>query len=439
MVRQLLTVTYPLTNTEIVYLNRGGSNNASGIIEHMRLVQARPKPVVVRKKRSKRAAYVWLGVCVLVLVQYFRPLPAAVVSLQLPELPPAQAVSLAWPTQGQAAVYADGYGLLASHNDTQPIATASIAKVITALCVLEKYPLRVGEDGPNLTMTAIDVGFYQTEQARNGSRLPVYDGQQLSEYQALQAIMIPSANNIADSLALWAFKSSDAYAAYANAYLVRHGLISTRVGTDSSGFDPSTSSTATDLAALGALARKNPVLMEIAGQKSVNFPGVGEYFNYNSALGVAGITGLKTGNNDQNPGGLLFTADAKNDRGEFHLSGAVLGAASLSEAIEASETLVASTATQFESVAYVKAGQQVGTAQAKWGARVPVQVKTPLVLTRWKSQAMTKRHTIHAVSAGARGEVGALSIRAGEVQSSATLTLPQELPGPSFWWRLTRL
>ncbi|QQS18315.1 hypothetical protein IPL68_06900 [Candidatus Saccharibacteria bacterium] len=46
------------------------------------------------------------------------------------------------------------------------------------------------------------------------------------------------------------------YAAYANNYLERNGLIHTRVGNDASGYDPSTVSTAEDLARLGILARK---------------------------------------------------------------------------------------------------------------------------------------------------------------------------------------
>jgi D-alanyl-D-alanine carboxypeptidase (penicillin-binding protein 5/6) len=41
-------------------------------------------------------------------------------------------------------------------------------------------------------------------------------GEELSEYQALQALLLPSANNIAETLARWAFGSIDAYNAYAN-------------------------------------------------------------------------------------------------------------------------------------------------------------------------------------------------------------------------------
>ncbi len=122
--------------------------------------------------------------------------------------------------------------------------------------------------------------------------------------------MLPSANNIADSLAAWVFGSHDAYAAYATAFLQSHGLNQTHVGSDASGFDPSTTSTASDLTALGLLALKSPVLMSIAGEKSADLPVAGTVRNYDEVLGQNGITGLKTGNNDADPGAFLFTGSA---------------------------------------------------------------------------------------------------------------------------------
>ncbi len=409
----------------------------------MRLVQPQSRQRVVsrRHQQPKRWRLLPVALVLMVAFQLLRPLPAATVTLSLPPLPAAQETQLDWPDAetAQASLAAEGYGLLATHGLGTPLATASIAKVITALCVLEKYPLSPGQQGPLLTMGPADVSFYQTEVTRNGSRLPVQTGDQLSEYAALQAIMIPSANNIADSLAVWAFGDSGAYQAYANAYLERHGLTSTRVGTDASGFDPSTVSTAADLVKLASLARQNPVLMEIAGQRAVSFPSAGDYTNYNAALGRSGITGLKTGNNDQNPGALLFTADVPFSRGELHLNGAVLGATSLSDALTASQELVASAGNNFEAIRYAAAGQQVGTAKAKWGATSPVRVKNDLQLTRWKGHALTEKHTLHSIAPAATGEVGALAVQAGEVQASVTLTMPEKLVGPSLWWRLTRL
>lgn len=408
----------------------------------MRLVQVTQRPALVQRQR-KRHARRWLSVVLvlfsLMFVQLLRPLPDAHISVSLPKLPKSSEVQLTWPSGGQASVAAEGYGVLALHGAQQPLATASIAKVITALCVLEKHPLQGNEQGPTLTMSSRDVGLYEQQIEQNGSRLPVTEGQQLTERQALEAIMIPSANNIADTLAVWAFGSQSAYADHANAYLERNGLVHTRVGSDASGYDASTVSTAEDLAKLGKLARKNSVLMSIAGQKKASLGESGTFKNYNTALGGHGINGLKTGNNDQNPGALLFTADIPKDGTVLQLTGSVMGAASLTEAIEASETLVASTGANFETVPYAQPGQVVGVAHTAWGSSAQVKTRGAVQLIRWKTAAMTEEHTLHATRATAAGSVGALAVHAGEVQASTSLEITTPATGPNLWWRLTRL
>ncbi|MCA9328007.1 serine hydrolase, partial [Candidatus Saccharibacteria bacterium] len=276
----------------------------------MRLVSVQPpqrKPVE-RRKNTKVARWVVLMVLIAGLVNYARPLPSPTTLVQLPDTLAPTSVAVAWPSPGYGSLFVDGYGAVAAQQGDDIIATASIAKVITALCVLEKSPLQPGETGPLITMTQEDLDLYNAEIGRNGSRLYVEPGEQLSEYQLLQAMLIPSANNIANTLAVWAFGSLDAYQTYATNFAQRHELVRTHIGTDASGFDPSTTSTANDLAKLGQLAVANPVLAEIASQKSASFPRAGTIYNYNSALGVSGIDGVKTGNNDQNLGGLLFSA-----------------------------------------------------------------------------------------------------------------------------------
>jgi len=62
--------------------------------------------------------------------------------------PAASIISLQWPTSGQAAIGAKGYGLLANNGAQTPVPTASIAKLITALAVLKVKPLAASEQGP---------------------------------------------------------------------------------------------------------------------------------------------------------------------------------------------------------------------------------------------------------------------------------------------------
>ncbi|MGB4800261.1 MAG: hypothetical protein WBP03_01950 [Candidatus Saccharimonadales bacterium] len=390
------------------------------------------------RKFPKRTGILATIVCVCAL-NYLRPLPPAKITLSLPPLPQPQAVQLAWPDFGQAALTADGYDILASHGAKTPLATASIAKVITALCVLEKYPLQPGESGPFIVMTADDVEAYHEQIEKNGSLLPVYAGERMSEYEALEALLVPSANNIADTTARWAFGSDEAYRDYANSWLVQHGLYQTQVGSDASGLDPSTRSTAEDLARLGKIAQKNPVIMEIAGRKNVDFTYAGRYANYNTALGTAGITGLKTGNNDENPGGLLFTADVPLDRGVVHLSGAVIGGVSLPDAIHASEELVRSAATGFETIKYAQADQTVGNLGTAWGASTPIITHDSLEIWRWKQSDLERRSSVRKTNGLEAGAVGTLELKSDSTRVATKLVIEKPVKDPSFWWRLTRL
>ncbi|QQS19580.1 D-alanyl-D-alanine carboxypeptidase [Candidatus Saccharibacteria bacterium] len=392
------------------------------------------------RRRLKKRIFFTLAILGLFIgVQLMRPLPEAAVAFELPAVPAPQPVSLLWPDSLRAAVGAGGFGVLATSGTTEPLATASIAKVITALCVLEKSPLQLHESGPLIAITSRDVALYNDQIQQNGSRLPVQEGMQLSEYQALQALMIPSANNIADTLVIWAFGSNEAYSTYANSYLERHGLVQTQVGSDASGLDPSTVSTASDLAKLGLLARKNNVLMEIAGQRTAVFPFGDEYENYNRVLGRAGINGLKTGNNDQNPGALLFTADLAVAGKTLQLSGAVMGAESLSAAMEASVNLVGSVDENFEQTTFVQKNQKVGTVRTAWGSVATVTAKDNLSLLRWKNQSVEYRKSAKTSTALEPQTIGALVAHAGQQQASTPLVISSPAAGPSLLWKLTRL
>ena len=58
----------------------------------------------------------------------------------------AEDVQLAWPAVGQAAVGSVEDGLLARSSDNEkPRPTASMAKVITALAIMEKQPFELGQ------------------------------------------------------------------------------------------------------------------------------------------------------------------------------------------------------------------------------------------------------------------------------------------------------
>ena len=105
-----------------------------------------------------------------------------------------------WPRRGQAALVL-GTGRPAASPHEQPVAIASLAKVMTAYLTLERYPLSGAQDGFTITVTAAQAQ-EEAQDARQGpSVVAVRDGEQLTERQLLEALLIPSGNNIARMLA----------------------------------------------------------------------------------------------------------------------------------------------------------------------------------------------------------------------------------------------
>lgn len=407
--------------------------------DSMRLVRVKPKPIIIVKKR--RVLRVTIATLVIIIAvgtfNYLRPLQNAQITLDLPALADVTAPVVAWPTIGEATFSAVGYDFELSNAQPKPVPTASMAKVITALSVLEKRPLKLGETGPSLTMTAGDMARLQQQYDQGGSHLAISEGETLTEYQMLQAIMLPSANNIADSLAVWAFGSLDQYKSYAQDFVKRHGMLQTHIGPDASGFDPSTTSTTADLTKLGTLALGNPVIMQIAGTKSAIFKTAGEVYNTNSLLGGGVLNGLKTGSNEGNSGGFIFTSTVKKDRRSISIVGAIVNAGSSPNAVAEAEKLAASARDNFEVVHYTKVGQQVGTAKTAWGSTAAVVATKDTKVIRWKANKVWHVEQLTPIDATKKGQVGTLAVRTNGSKATTPLAIMSPVPAPSVFWRLT--
>lgn len=254
--------------------------------------------------------------------------------------------NLPWPSYGQAAVGAVGYNT-ATYGKQKPAPTASVAKVMTALAILKKKPLTLGEQGPVITITQHDKDLYDYYKARDGSLAAVQVGEQITEYEALQALLLPSSNNMADTLAIWAFGSVDAYSDYANELARSLGMTQSDFA-DASGFSPETVSTAEDLIKLGQKAMQNPVIAQIVGQKSAIIPVAGTIHNTNALLDTPGINGLKTGNTDEAGGVFMGARIANLPSGEtVQIISVVMGAPDVETALADSKPLLATAAWNF--------------------------------------------------------------------------------------------
>lgn len=366
--------------------------------------------------------------------------PVQAVGLPISQPALSGAPALSWPAYGAAAVGADGYGVLASHGQMTALPTASTTKILTALTVLAKHPLSFGEQGPLITMTQHDADLYKYYFSRNGSVLPVAAGQQLTEYQALQALLLRSANNMADTLAIWAYGSMSSFTDAANLFAGTLGLANYTVGRDASGFDPTTTATATNMVRLGIAGMKQPVIAEIVGQKSAIIPGVGPIFNTNSLLGQHGIIGIKTGNNDQDKGVYLFAANVQPPGGEHtELVGAIMGAPNINQAKADAVPLLISAQKGFAPRVVVRAGQTVGRYTSPWGASSDVVAQQTITVVGWQNRSPAVRTTFRAMDTpfSAGTSVGSLSARSANGQlQSVGLVVTSPMNRPPLSWRL---
>jgi D-alanyl-D-alanine carboxypeptidase (penicillin-binding protein 5/6) len=194
---------------------------------------------------------------------------------------------ISWPQRGQGALVL-GNGRPAASPDEQPAPIASLAKVMTAYLTLERYPLSGAQDGFTLTVTEEQA---QAE-AQGQSVVAVRAGEQLTERELLEALLIPSGNNIARMLATGVAGSEARFLAEMNAKARALGMNHTTY-TDPSGFDPDTVSTAADQLRVFQRAMRFTVFRQIVSMASVTLPVAGTLTNYNPLIaeGYAGKTG----------------------------------------------------------------------------------------------------------------------------------------------------
>ena len=108
-------------------------------------------------------------------------------------------------------------------------------------------------------------------------------GEELSERQALEALLLPSANNVAALLAVHEAGSIEALVAQMNEAAAELGMSQTRY-TDPSGFEASTVSTAADQLKLARMAMSDPTFAQIVAKPSARLPVAGLVAHYNELV-----------------------------------------------------------------------------------------------------------------------------------------------------------
>jgi D-alanyl-D-alanine carboxypeptidase (penicillin-binding protein 5/6) len=232
--------------------------------------------------------------------------------------------STVWPADGQAAFIQTGRSQVQAGPNQHAAPIASVAKVMTAYLVLRDHPLRAGEDGPTITLTDADVADTDRRGGQRESVVSIAAGEQLTERQALQALLLPSANNIAAVLARWDSGSANRFVVRMNATARSLGMTYTRY-TDPSGYDDATVSTAADQVRIVDRAMRLPVFASIVATPSATLPVAGTVHNTNTLLGHNGFVGVKTGSDDAAGGCFAFRAIRWIDGKRTTITGVVLG------------------------------------------------------------------------------------------------------------------
>ncbi|HEX9094839.1 MAG TPA: D-alanyl-D-alanine carboxypeptidase [Candidatus Dormibacteraeota bacterium] len=406
----------------------------------------------VRRPRApvrppSRRPWVLLGAVLLVAVgalNYVRPIPAAAAAVSGPaqNVIAGAAPTLPWPSVGSAALGVSGLGLIAATLEAPPTPAASVAKVMTALVVLADKPLRKGETGPTLTMTDQDVATYKADDAQEQSVVPVAAGEQLNEFAALQALLIPSGNNIAETLARWDAGSVDAFVAKMNERAASLHLTHTTFA-DPAGASFQTVSTPTDLLTMGMAAMQQEVLAQIVSLPEATLPVAGTVYNVNYSLGQSGIIGIKTGSGLNSGANFLFAAAATIGGLPLTLFGSVMGQPTLDAAFTEAEALIGAMKAALSVRKVIAQSDVVGAYTTEWGSRSDLVATQDVILIEWPGMILRER--LDAQTVAVDGPVptgtsaGKLHIVLGDQQVDVSLVTAGTLDPPGPIWRLLRI
>lgn len=374
-----------------------------------------------------------------------RSVPVRTELVPVRSAPFAGRLQLAWPSQGQAAVAVQGVGLIGVHNSTGPTPIASVAKVMTAYVVLRDHPLQGGASGPQITVTPADVAVYRADEASGQSVVLVQADERLTERQALEAMLLPSGNNIATLLARWDAGSEPAFVAKMNALARALGLTHTRY-TSASGVQANTVSTASDQVHLAMRALQVPALAQTVAMTQATLPVAGRKYNGDTLLGQDGIVGIKPGTTAEAGGCFVFAAHQQLSGRSILVVGAVLHQAAgqppsamAASAFNSTTTLLASTRRLLLERRVIERGAMLAWVTAPWANRVALEAAQPVSLLGWpglRVHATGQLDNVHApLHSGQR--VGVVVIAAGDQRRTVRLMPSRSLPSPSLTWRLT--
>ncbi|WP_309248890.1 D-alanyl-D-alanine carboxypeptidase [Streptomyces sp. MNP-20] len=388
---------------------------------------------------------------VFAVVQAVRPLPDAKLSMTAKDTFSfgGGKPSIPWPADGQAAMDVDGIGTFGTSGKPKPVPIASIAKVMTTYLILRDHPIKKGTEGKTLTVDAQAQRHYEKGKPENESVVKVTEGQKIKQYEALQAVMLPSANNVARMLARWDSGGDEKkFVAKMNKTAKELGMTNTHY-TDPSGLDKTTVSTAEDLVKLGRVAMENPTFKEIARQPKYEDLNGDEQKNYFGLVPTVAI-GIKTGTTTAAGGNILFAAEKKVGGKTQVIIGAALaqfgkpGVANIDQVTNVVKDLISGGQDALTAKTVVKKGTVVGHVDDGLGGETPVVTTKDVTAVGWSGLTAKLELTDggkkvpHTAKKGTK--VGVLSVGDGTNGAiKVPVALGKDLAEPGLGAKLTRI
>ncbi|GAA3540554.1 D-alanyl-D-alanine carboxypeptidase [Streptomyces osmaniensis] len=411
-----------------------------------------PPPPDTAVRTAIRRVKIWTPLVILLaivfaVVQSVRPLPAPTLELTAKDTFTfdGSKIDIPWPADGQAALDVDGIGTFGSSGDQKPVPIASVAKVMTAYLVLRDRPLKSGDEGPNIK---IDQLAEDQSNAGQESTVNVTAGDEITQREALESILIASANNVARLLARWDAGSEKSFVAKMNAAAEDLGMTNTTY-TDPSGLNDTTVSTAVDQVKLAKAAMKFPAFREVAAMMSYDDYKGTNHSNWNQLVGKNDVVGIKTGTTTSALGNLVFAAKKEVGGETRTIVGAVVRQPAggpentiLSAALDGGDKLIRAAQGALESATILKKGDVVGYVDDGLGGRTAVVATKDVKAVGWSGLQVkltfAPDEVPHTAKAGT--QVGTLTV--GDGSSGAVkipVALQTELTEPGFTDKLTRI
>lgn len=282
--------------------------------------------------------------------------------------------------------------VLAAQNADEPVAIASITKLLTVLVVLDHAQL---SDVVTVDRRAAVVGESSAD-LRPGEKLTVHD--------LVEAALIQSANDAADALALHVAPTYPAFAQLMNAKAAALGLQDSHFVRPDGLDAPGEWSTARDVTRLARLAMRNPFIRRTVRKERDTIAGGRVLYTWDDLLGqFPGLLGVKTGHTAA--AGWSQVAAARG-RG-VTVYATILGEPTRGQRNADLATLLAYGLSQYVVVDAVQRGRVYATAQLPYG-------RAPVALVAQRGSTLVVRAGRPLVERVIAPAVVALPVRAGQ-------------------------